>query len=132
MSNLTQPIRLLRSITSELRQALPAGTNIHQSQPMGYILSQYKKNMVTQEQLCKHQQEMIFMAETYLTYLSKSQHCMMIKLSFHLLGSQRQWYDVQQEYHAKGERTVSQTAKMVGFNLPHEPKVERRGAPKKD
>jgi len=116
MSNLTQPIKLLRSITSELRHALPAGTNIHQSQPMGYILSQYKKNMVTQEQLCKHQQEMNFMAETYLTYLS----------------SQRQWYDVQQEYHAKGERTVAQTAKMVGFNLPHEPKVERRGAPKKE
>ena len=47
-------------------------------------------------------------------------------------GSQRAWYDVQQEFHAKGERTVAQTAKMVGFNLPHEPKVERRGAPKKE
>eukprot|EP00090_Calanus_glacialis_P016621 TRINITY_DN259_c0_g1_i1.p1 TRINITY_DN259_c0_g1~~TRINITY_DN259_c0_g1_i1.p1 ORF type:complete len:117 (-),score=34.72 TRINITY_DN259_c0_g1_i1:74-424(-) len=116
MAKLTHPIKLLRSITSELRHALPEGTHVHQTQPMGYILSQYKKNAVTQEQHCKHQEEMTFMAETYLTYLS----------------SQRAWYDVQQEFHAKGERTIAQTAKMVGFNLPHEPKVERRGAPKKE
>ena len=48
------------------------------------------------------------------------------------LGAQRAWYGVQQEYHAKGERSVAQTAKLVGFNLPHEPKVERRGKPKSD
>ena len=72
MSRLTHPIQLLRSISSELRHSLPEGTNIQQSQSMGYILSMYKKNVVTQEQYCKHQEEMTFMAETYLTYLSKT------------------------------------------------------------
>ena len=71
MSRLTHPIKLLRSISSELRHTLPEGTKIQQSQSMSYILSMYKKNVVTQEQYCKHQEEMTFMAETYLTYLSK-------------------------------------------------------------
>ena len=70
MAKLTHPVKLLRSLTSELRHALPEWTNIHETQPMGYILSQYKKNAVTQEQHCKHKEEMTFMAETYLTYLS--------------------------------------------------------------
>lgn len=56
------------------------------------------------------------MADTYRTYLA----------------AQRNYYAVQQEYHARGERTVDQTAKMMGFNLPHEPKVERRGKPKEE
>merc|ERR1712215_612125 len=89
---------------------MPEGTKIQQLQPTSYIFGLYRKNATTQEQYCKHQEEMTFMAETYLTYLS----------------AQRAWYGVQQEYHAKGERSVAQTAKIVGFNLPHEPKVERR------
>ena len=52
-------------------------------------------------------------------------------MTFLLAGSQRAWYAVQQEFHAKGERTIAQTAKMVGFNLPHEPKVLRKGDPRR-
>ena len=32
-----------------------------------------------------------------------------------LTGAQRKWRDVQQEYHAAGERSVSSTAHRVGF-----------------
>jgi len=110
MSKLSHPVKLLRSITSQLRHTQPEGTKIQPSQSMAYILSQYKKNAVTQEQYCKHNEEMTFMADTYLTYLT----------------AQRDWYAVQQEFHAKGERTIAQTAKMVGFNLPHEAKIGRR------
>ena len=46
------------------------------------------------------------MAETYATYLR----------------SQREWSSVHAEFHAKGERTVRDTARVVGFKLPHDPK----------
>ena len=46
------------------------------------------------------------LVDTYATYLS----------------SQRKWQEVHTEYHAKGERTVSETARLVGFKLPHDPK----------
>ena len=51
-------------------------------------------------------QEMNHLVDTYATYLS----------------SQRKWQEVHTEYHAKGERTVSETARLVGFKLPHDPK----------
>ena len=55
--------------------------------------------------------------------------CIKIHVTFR---SQRMYYGLQQEYHAKGERSVAQAAKMVGFNLPHEEKIERRSKPKSD
>ena len=71
MSKLANPIKLLYSIKSELRMAFPEGTSLSRAQPVVYILSQFKKNTTTQEQHCKHKEEMTYMAETYLTYLSK-------------------------------------------------------------
>jgi len=95
------------------------------------MIEEFKKNTVTQvdssyvscdicsflkkksyvpikEQHCKHTEEMLFLADTYNTYL----------------GAQRRWRDVQQEYHAAGERSVSSTAHRVGLTLPDEPKIE--------
>ena len=118
LSQFLSPCRQLRSIISELRQALqlPERTQLGQTQSMKFIMSQYRRNAVTQEQVCRHKEEMAFMADTYNTYLR----------------SQREWYALQQEYHAKGERTVPEAAKMVGFNLPHEDKIERKAKPKTD
>ena len=82
---------------------------------MNYIMNEFRKHSTTQELLCKQQQEMQYMADTYRTYLE----------------SQRNWKILNDEYHAKGERTISQTAKMVGFNLPHEPKILRKPKNKK-
>merc|ERR1712098_251444 len=101
------PCKQLRTIVSELRRALPDKTKLTGNQGLRFILTQYRKNATTQEQVCRHKEEMAFLADTYSTYLS----------------SQRHYWDLQQEYHAKGERTVDEAAKMVGFNLPHEEKL---------
>ena len=71
-----------------------------------YILEQYRRYQVTEKQHCKAALEMNHLADTYATYLS----------------SQRKWSEVHSEYHAKGERSVADTAKLVGFKLPHDPK----------
>ena len=114
LSQFGHPCKQLRTIISELRHALPEHHKLGQNQAVKYIMSQYRRNTTTQEQVCRHKEEMAFMADTYNTYLT----------------AQRHYYDLQQEYHAKGERSVNQAAKMVGFNLPHEDKIERKAKPK--
>jgi len=116
LSQFPHPCKQLRTIVSELRRALPEKTKLNSNQGLRFILTQYRKNATTQEQVCRHREEMTFMADTYSTYLS----------------SQRHYWALQQEYHAKGERTVDEAAKMVGFNLPHEEKIERKAKPKTD
>lgn len=103
------PTKLLRAITSELRQTFPPGFRMQPSPAVTFLLGEFRKYQETQELYCKHKEEMAYMANTYNTYL----------------GAQRQWRAVQQEYHATGERTVASTAKLVGLNLPHEPKISR-------
>ena len=114
LSQFAPPLRQLRTIVGELRRSLPEHVKVGQTQGFQHILAQYRSNKVTQEQVCRHREEMAFMADTYATYLQ----------------AQRHYYDLQQEYHAKGERSVDQAAKMVGFNLPHEEKIERKAKPK--
>ncbi|RZF34176.1 hypothetical protein LSTR_LSTR003586 [Laodelphax striatellus] len=95
----------LRSLISELRKSSPTG-NMKESLIMRYIFEQYRKYKVTDEQLCKAQQEMNFLAQAY--------HC--------YLRSQREYEQLHSQYLSKGERTVKQTADMVGFKLPHDAK----------
>ncbi|XP_056643833.1 protein FMC1 homolog [Diorhabda sublineata] len=98
-------LTILRQIISELRHALPKD-KIKDDLTVQYILNQYRKYLVTGEQLCKAREEMQFIANTYLCYLR----------------STRLSKEIQQEFHGKGERTVEDTAKLVGFKLPHDPK----------
>ncbi|KAK9758449.1 hypothetical protein QE152_g607 [Popillia japonica] len=67
---------------------------------------QYRKHYTTDEQLCKSREEMKFMANTYLCYLRSS----------------RLHKEINEEFHGKGERSVGETASMLGFKLPHDPK----------
>lgn len=97
--------RLLKQITSELRQSVASG-NLKDNATYQYILNQYRKFQTTDEQLCRAREEMSFIANTYLTYLRSSR-----------LRNQ-----ICDEFHGKGERTVAETAKLVGFKLPHDPK----------
>ncbi|KAF7264641.1 hypothetical protein GWI33_022922 [Rhynchophorus ferrugineus] len=69
-------------------------------------MSQYRKFNTTDQQLCRAKEEMDFIAKTFLCYLK----------------SARLSYEIQDEFHGKGERTVAETARMVGFKLPHDPK----------
>lgn len=78
LSQFPHPIRQLRSIISELRQGLQlaggqsqGGRRMHLGETQGvrHLLAQYRSNAVTQEQVCRHKEEMEFLADTYKTYL---------------------------------------------------------------
>ncbi|KAH8242704.1 hypothetical protein KR032_001343 [Drosophila birchii] len=97
--------KVLRSQLHELRQASPNGC-IKDNLAARYILAQYKKFETTDQQLCKARNEAIFLGQTYLTYLS----------------SQRNYTELYKEFHGRGERSVRDTADLVGFKLPTDPK----------
>lgn len=98
-------LSILRQIISELRKNTPSG-NFKDSLPLRYVLTQFRKYQTTDQQLCKAQEEMKYLANTYLCYLKSS----------------RLHQEICQDFHGKGERTIEETAKMVGFKLPHDPK----------
>ncbi|GAB1290699.1 Protein FMC1 homolog [Apodemus speciosus] len=62
-------------------------------------------NGVTSEKLCRAQHELHFQAATYLC----------------LLRSIRQHVALHQEFHGKGERSVEESAGLVGLQLPRQP-----------
>lgn len=97
--------KTLRALLSELRQASPNGC-IKDNLAARYILAQYKKYQTTDQQLCKARDEVHFLGKTYLTYLS----------------SLRKYKELHKEFHGRGERSVRETANMVGFKLPTDPK----------
>lgn len=98
-------VKSLRHLVSEIRQA-SSNKKIQESNLVNYILLQYRKFQVTDAQLCKAQNEMSGLANTYVTYLS----------------SIRKYKDLLQSYRGFGERSVESTANLVGFKLPHDPK----------
>ncbi|XP_068155776.1 protein FMC1 homolog [Drosophila tropicalis] len=97
--------KVLRSLLHELRRASPNGC-IKDSLAAKYILAQYKKFETTDQQFCKARNEAIFLGNTYNTYLN----------------SLRNYKELYTEYHGRGERTVKETADLVGFKLPTDPK----------
>jgi len=108
-----KPIATLRQILREIRLNLGPSSAIQRGggqsmQPAltQHILGQYRRHQVTEKQVCKHDKEMSNLAANYASYLT----------------SQRLWLDVHNEYHTKSERSVTETAKIVGFKLPHDPK----------
>ncbi|KAG5683669.1 hypothetical protein PVAND_012936 [Polypedilum vanderplanki] len=98
-------VKILRGILNELRQASPNGC-IKDSLAAKYVISQFKKYQTTDEQLCKEKNEMLFLGNTYLCYLQSSKN----------------YKRINDEYKGAGERTTEETARMVGFKLPHDPK----------
>ncbi|XP_061388432.1 protein FMC1 homolog [Musca vetustissima] len=98
-------VKTLRGLLAELRAASPNGC-IKDSLAARYVLTQYKKFQTTDEQLCKARDEALSLAQTYQTYLS----------------SIRKYNELYKEFHGRGERSVRETADMVGFKLPHDPK----------
>ena len=60
---------------------------------------------VTSEKLCRAQHELHFQAATYLC----------------LLRSIREHVALHQEFHGKGERSVEESAGLVGLKLPQQP-----------
>ena len=107
-STASRPVlRSLRQIIQEIRLNLPKDKLQVRNEPlMGYILQEFRRHQTTSKQHCKAGQEMEHLANAYATYLR----------------SQREWHEVHKEYHASGERSVRETAEIVGFKLPHDPK----------
>ena len=104
--NVRPALSSLRQIVKEMRRNLPKDTHVR-SQPLTkYIINEFRRHQTTSKQHCKAGQEMEHLCSNYATYLK----------------SQRLWHAVHKEYHATGERSVEETAKMVGFKLPHDSK----------
>lgn len=97
--------RTLRRVLSEIRKT-SSEKKLADSLLTRHIFDQYRKHQVTDELHCKEQEEMKFLADTYACYLR----------------STRRYNEIKQHYHGKGERSVAETANMVGFKLPHDPK----------
>lgn len=98
--------KIYRALLNELRQNSPSGVLNKESLPFKYITSQFKKYQTTDQVLCKAKEEMKFLGETYLCYLQ----------------SVRKQTQIQNKYKGKGERSIQETANMVGFKLPQDPK----------
>ncbi|XP_063699043.1 protein FMC1 homolog [Culicoides brevitarsis] len=96
---------LLRGLLHELRLSSPDG-NIKNSGMAKYMIEQFRKYQTTDMQLCKAKDEMQFLGNTYLTYLR----------------SLRQHKAINAEYKGRGERSIKDTADLVGFKLPHDKK----------
>lgn len=95
----------LRGLLSEIRKQSSSKV-LKEDQMARYVLEQYRKYQTTDRQLCKAIDEMHFRARTYYNYLYTA----------------RMSKEINKEYKGKGERSVEDTARMVGFKLPHEPK----------
>jgi hypothetical protein len=103
--------RNLKRVLNEVRLSMNNDKFKLKDAPIAtYILDQYRKYQTTEKQLCKAGEEMNHLSDSYATYLF----------------SQRKWADVHGEYHAKGERSVTEVAHMVGFKMPHEPVPPRK------
>jgi len=98
-------VKALRGILHELRLQSPNGC-IKDSLAAKYVIAQFKKYETTDEQLCREKDEMLFLGQTYQSYLESSRH----------------YKRINDEYKGAGERTVRATADMVGFKLPGDPK----------
>jgi hypothetical protein len=98
-------VRTLRQLVSEIRH-VSSDKKLQDSPLTKYIMMQFRKYKETDQQLCKAQEELKFLISSY--------HC--------YLRSQRRFKEIHDQYHAKGERSVKDTANMMGFKLPQDPK----------
>lgn len=101
---ISQNLSLLRHIITELRHV--SSQPLKDNLTVRYVFNQFRKYQTTDEQLCRAREEKKFIASTYLCYLRSS----------------RLHKEINAEFNGKGARTVQQTANMVGFKLPHDPK----------
>lgn len=102
---MSQNLKMLRQLLCEFRKTSSSG-KIHDSLLVRYIFEQFRKYSVTDQQLCRAQDEMKFLSNSYICYLQSSQ----------------KYQEIMKNYKGKGERSIKETADMVGFKLPHDPK----------
>ncbi len=98
-------IGVIRRLLQEIRRLKPGQKQMNYPITR-HILDQCRKYSLTDAQLCKKKNEMLFLADTYRCYLESS----------------RRYRELLQKYRGEGERSIKQTADLVGFKLPHDPK----------
>lgn len=98
--------QLYTTILRELRLASRNGRLDKNTPAFKYIKNQFEKHQTTQQTFCKAREEMKFLGQAYVTYLE----------------SLRMYAKIQTEYKGCGERSVKDTADIVGFKLPSDPK----------
>ncbi|XP_006887281.1 PREDICTED: uncharacterized protein LOC102853862 [Elephantulus edwardii] len=106
MAALGSPARTFRGLLRELRHLSAATGRPYRDTPAyRYLVKAFRAHRVTGEKLCRAQQELHFQAATYLC----------------LLRSVREHVELHQQYHGKGERSVKESAGLVGLQLPEQP-----------
>lgn len=98
-------VKIVRSLAQELRR-VSQNKNIKDNAMLQYIMEQAHVHKETSQILCKAREELRNLAETYLCYLRSQQTCK----------------EIHKQYAGKGERSIQETADLVGFKLPHDPK----------
>lgn len=98
-------IRLYRALLRELRLSSPGERLVSDAPAVQYAAAQFRKYQTTDQQLCKAKEEMRFLGQTYVCYLE----------------SLRRSAAIQKHFKGCGERSVEETASLVGFKLPHDP-----------
>ncbi len=68
---------------------------------MKYILGEFRRNQVTEERICREEQEMQHIGDSYLCYLR----------------STRKYQTLYEQYH-RAERSVEDSAHLVGLEVP--------------
>jgi len=98
-------IKVVRSLVQELRR-VSQNKKITDNAMLQYIMEQAHAHKETSEVLCKAREELKNLGEMYLCYLKSQQACK----------------EIHKQYTGKGERSIQETADLVGFKLPHDPK----------
>uniref|UniRef100_A0A182P3W3 Protein FMC1 homolog n=1 Tax=Anopheles epiroticus TaxID=199890 RepID=A0A182P3W3_9DIPT len=96
----------LKQLLSELKAVRSSEGSGAYALASKYITDQYRRFETTEQQHCRAKEELQFTAQTYRCYLE----------------SLRKLKDLNENYRGKGERSIRETADMVGFKLPHDPK----------
>lgn len=97
-------LSVLRLLANEIRKSSSKPTGRDNSL-MSYITQQNRAHQETSEVFCKAREELQNLADNYLCYLH----------------SIRKYHEINSFYSGKGERSVKETANLVGFKLPHDP-----------
>ncbi|XP_014475220.1 PREDICTED: UPF0562 protein C7orf55 homolog [Dinoponera quadriceps] len=105
MAAVSDNIKIVRSLVQQLRR-VSQNRSTKENAMLQYVMEQAHVHKETSEVLCKAREELKNLAEIYLCYLK----------------SQQTYKDIQKQYAGKGERSIKETADLVGFKLPHDPK----------
>ncbi|XP_072020087.1 protein FMC1 homolog [Amphiura filiformis] len=98
-----EALQVLRSLIREFRHVKP-DTSPRNLMAYNYVMEKYKENHVTQDQVCRPRNAMLHNAQTYLCLLQSTREC-----------------EELQNVYRRGERSVEESARLVGLALPKPP-----------